>query len=263
MLSYQHAYHAGNLADVHKHSLLAWALDYMTRKDKPLSYLETHAGRGLYDLTDEAALKTGEAAKGITIAADWFAPDHPYARALAAVHRAHGPTAYPGSPIIAAETLRPMDNIHLSELHPQEFAALKSNIAPYGAVMKQRNGWEMALSVCPPDPRRGLLLIDPSFEVKSDYQTIPHTMAKIHRKWGVGVLMLWYPILTDHPHVPMIKALQAAIPDGFTHEVAFLPARQGHRMVGSGLFVVNAPYGFTDEAARLSRLFQENRSALM
>lgn len=263
MLSYQHAYHAGNLADVHKHSLLAWALAYMTRKDKPLSYLETHAGRGLYDLSDDAARKTGEAAKGITIAADWFAPDHPYISALDRIRANHGHTAYPGSPIVAAETLRPMDNIHLSELHPQEFAALKANMSPYGAVMKQRDGWEMALSVCPPDPRRGLLLIDPSFEVKSDYQTIPDTMAKIHRKWGVGVQMLWYPILTDGPHLPMIKALKAAIPDGIVSEVAFPAARDGHRMVGSGLFVVNAPYGFAEEAARIARLFQDNRSALM
>ncbi len=263
MLSYQHAYHAGNLADVHKHSLLAWALAYMTRKDKPLTYLETHAGRGLYDLTDDAALKTGEAAKGINIAAGWFAPDHPYARILTAIQAKHGPTAYPGSPVVAAEALRPMDNIHLSELHPQEFAALKANMAPYGAIMKQRDGWEMALSVCPPDPRRGLLLIDPSFEVKSDYDTIPDTMAKIHRKWGVGVQMLWYPILTDGPHVPMIKALKAAIPDGYVHEVSFPPARDGHRMIGSGLFVINAPYGFADEAARVSMLFQQNKSALM
>ena len=263
MLSYQHGYHAGNLADVHKHSLLAWMLDYMTAKDKPLSYLETHAGRGLYDLTDDAATKTGEAAKGIAIAADWFAPDHPYTRALARIRAKHGPHAYPGSPLVAAELLRPMDNIHLSELHPQEFAALQTNMAPYGAIYRQRDGWEMAMSLCPPDPRRGLLLIDPSYEVKSDYQTIPDTMAKIHRKWGVGVLVLWYPILTDAPHAPMIRALKAAIPDGIVHEVRFPPAREGHRMVGSGLFVVNAPYGFTEEGARLSVLFQDKLKGLM
>ena len=257
MLSYQHGYHAGNLADVHKHSLLAWMLDYMTAKDKPLSYLETHAGRGLYDLTDAAATKTGEAAKGIAIAADWFPADHPYMRALARIRAKHGPQAYPGSPLVAAELLRPMDNIHLSELHPQEFAALQANMAPYGGIYRQRDGWDMAMSLCPPDPRRGLLLIDPSYEVKSDYQTIPDTLAKIHRKWGVGVLVLWYPILTDAPHAPMIRALKAAIPDGIGHEVRFPPAREGHRMVGSGLFVVNPPYGFTEEGARISALFQD------
>ena len=263
MLSYQHIYHAGNLADVHKHSMLAWALSYMTRKDKPLSYLETHAGRGLYDLQDEAALKTGEAAKGIAFAQDWFAADHPYAQVLGRIHAKHGPNAYPGSPLVAAESLRNLDTIHLSELHPQEFAALKENMAPYGGIYRQKDGWEMAMSLCPPDPRRGLLLIDPSFEVKSDYQTIPQTIAKLHRKWGVGVIMLWYPILTDAPHKPMIKELQTALPDAVTHEVFFPPARPGHRMVGSGLFVVNAPYGFIEEGARLSSLFQDKLSHLM
>jgi 23S rRNA (adenine2030-N6)-methyltransferase len=263
MLSYQHIYHAGNLADVHKHSMLAWMLAYMTQKDKPLSYLESHAGRGLYDLTDAASVKTGEAAKGITIAASWFAADHPYSQVLARISDRYGATAYPGSPLVAAESLRPMDNIHLSELHPQEFAALKDTMAPYGGIFRQRDGWEMALSVCPPDPRRGLLLIDPSFEVKTDYETVPDTIAKIHRKWGVGVLMLWYPILTDGPHQPMVKALKAAIPDGVIHEVSFPPARMGHRMIGSGLFVVNPPYGFAQEAARLSKLFQDNVSAPM
>ena len=257
MLSYQHGYHAGNLADVHKHSLLAWMLDYMTRKDKPLSYLETHAGRGLYDLADPAAVKTGEAAQGIAVAQDWFAVDHPYAQALARIRAAHGPQAYPGSPLVAAELLRPMDNIHLAELHPQEFAALQTAMSPYGAVIRQRDGWEMALSLSPPDPRRGLLLIDPSYEVKSDYQTIPGTLTKLHRKWGVGVLALWYPILTDAPHLPMIRALQAALPDALVHEVSFPPARPGHRMIGSGMFIVNPPYGLDEEGARLSALFHD------
>ena len=153
MLSYQHIYHAGNLADVHKHSLLAWALSYMSRKDKPLSYLETHAGRGLYDLTDTQAVKTGEAAQGIMRAGTWFAPDHPYARVRARIIDKHGSNAYPGSPLIAAESLRPMDSIFLSELHPQEFAALQTNMAAYGGVFKQMDGWDMALSMCPPEPR--------------------------------------------------------------------------------------------------------------
>ncbi|PJI91230.1 23S rRNA (adenine2030-N6)-methyltransferase [Yoonia maricola] len=263
MLSYQHIYHAGNLADVHKHSMLAWALSYMIRKDKPLSYLETHAGRGLYDLQDDAALKTGEAAKGIALAQSWFPSDHPYVQVLDRIHAKHGASAYPGSPLIAAESLRPVDTIHLSELHPQEFAALENNMGPYGGIFRQKDGWEMAMSLCPPEPRRGLLLIDPSFEVKSDYDTIPGTIAKLHRKWGVGVIMLWYPILTDAPHAPMINALQAAVPGAVTHEVRFPPARPGHHMVGSGLFAVNAPYGFTEEAARLTALFQDRLSRLM
>ncbi|WP_342078771.1 23S rRNA (adenine(2030)-N(6))-methyltransferase RlmJ [Yoonia sp. SS1-5] len=257
MLSYQHGFHAGNLADVHKHSLLAWALNYMVQKDKPLSYIETHAGRGLYDLQDTQAQKTGEAATGIDIAADWFSGDHPYRAVLTRVRDANGPSAYPGSPVVAAEILRPMDNIHLSELHPKEYAALQDNMRPYGGVIRQRDGWEMAMSTCPPDPRRGLMLIDPSFEVKADYETIPKTIAKLHRKWPVGVIMLWYPILTDGPHRQMTSALRALLADGFKHEVTFPPARPGHRMIGSGLFVLNPPYGLTEEAASVARLFQD------
>src|SRR5690554_6900254 len=100
MLSYQHGYHAGNLADVHKHALLAVMLDYLTRKPKPLFYLETHAGRGLYDLNGAEARKTGEAAQGIGRAEGWFEAGHPYRRVLASVRRVHGAAAYPGSPLI-------------------------------------------------------------------------------------------------------------------------------------------------------------------
>lgn len=253
MLSYQHAYHAGNMADVHKHALLAWMLDYMTRKDKPLTYMETHAGRGLYDMSDAMATKTGEAAQGIQRVRDWFGPDHPYAKALDKVAADHGPTAYPGSPLVAAHCLRATDPLFLSELHPQEFGHLQTNLKPHAAVCQHRDGWEMALSQCPPEPRRGLLLIDPSFEVKADYQTIPDTIRKIHRKWGVGVIVLWYPVLTDGPHVAMVRKLKADHPDAFSHEVSFPPARDGHRMIGSGLFVVNPPYGLTEQAAWLGQ----------
>ena len=257
MLSYQHGFHAGNMADVHKHGLLAWMLDYMTRKDKPLSYLETHAGRAVYDLASDAAVKTGEAARGIAIAADWFAPDHPYARVLAAVRTAQGANAYPGSPMIAAHLLRDCDQIDVAELHPGEIDALRDAMIRYPVGCHHLDGWQMAMSRCPPTPRRGMLLVDPSFEVKTDYQTIPDFFAKIHRKWPVGILALWYPVLVDDRHVPMIRDLKARIPDATVHEVSFPPARAGHGMIGSGMFVVNAPYGFDAEAARLSAKFRD------
>ena len=108
MLSYQHGYHAGNMADVHKHALLAWMLGYLTQKDKPLSYLETHAGRGLYQLDTPEALKTGEAAAGIERVKQlgWFAAEHSYAVALGKVRAALGAAAYPGSPLVAEGFLR-------------------------------------------------------------------------------------------------------------------------------------------------------------
>ncbi len=257
MLSYQHAYHAGNLADVHKHAVLAFCLDYMVLKDKPLSYLETHAGRGLYDLAAPEALRTGEAAAGIARAQEWFAPEHPYMRAIAAVRDRHEPSAYPGSPLIAAALLRREDRMHLAELHPQEYAALVR--AMEGAVPSVRilreDGIRMALAACPPMPRRGLALVDPSWEVKEDYTRIPAFLRRLNRIWNVGTLILWYPLLRDGPHRGMIAGLQEALPGAIPHEVAFPPAREGHRMEGSGLFIINPPWGIEDELARLSARF--------
>lgn len=255
MLSYQHLYHAGNLADVHKHATLAWVLDYLTRKEKPLTYIETHAGRGVYDLTAPEALKTGEAAGGIALAEGWFPPDHPYRQRLMEARATHGPGAYPGSPLIAALGLRETDTLHLAELHPQEHAHLKAAAAPWGAHVYQRDGFELALALTPPTPRRGLMLIDPAYEVKDDYDAIPRHMANIHRKWNVGLLILWYPILRGGAHGPMLKALETALPGALRHEVRFPPVREGHRMEGSGLFVVNPPFGLEEELRRIGQRF--------
>ncbi len=258
MLSYQHIYHAGNPADVHKHALLCRMLAYLTAKDKPLSYLETHAGRGLYQLDAPEALKTGEAAAGIgaLLQAGGMAADHPYLAALAQVRATHGTQAYAGSPLLAAQILRAGDRMHLAELHPQEHAALDFTMSPHEARVYKQDGFAMAQAVCPPMPRRGLMLIDPSYEVKTDYEAIPDQIAKLHRKWNVGVICLWYPLLTHAPHRPMIAALQAQnLPGALRHELSFPPVRPGHRMIGSGMFIVNAPFGTEDEAKRLTKVF--------
>lgn len=258
MLSYQHGYHAGNMADVHKHALLSVALDYLTRKDKPLTYIETHAGRGLYRLDAPEAMKTGEAAAGVqrAEALGWFPADHPYVRHLTRIRATYGANAYPGSPLIAAEALRSGDRLHLAELHPQEHAALTGVMAAYGARVLAEDGLALALAITPPEPRRGVMLIDPSYEMKEDYARLPVLIARLHRKWNVGAVMLWYPILTSGAHRPMLDALEAAeLPGALRHEVAFGPARAGHRMTGSGMFWVNAPWGVQAEADRLSALF--------
>ncbi|WP_184564581.1 23S rRNA (adenine(2030)-N(6))-methyltransferase RlmJ [Sulfitobacter undariae] len=259
MLSYQHIYHAGNLADVQKHSLLAWMLEYLTRKDKPLTYIETHAGRALYDLGAEEALKTGEAAAGIAQTRGWFNADHPYSKVLDRVVAEDGPKAYPGSPLIAAHLLRPTDHIHLAELHPREHAALELAMSPTGAKIHLRDGFETAFALCPPTPRRGMLLIDPSYEIKEDYTSIFRHINKLHRAWNVGIIALWYPILTNRAHEPMLEALTAQHPDALRHEVRFPPARPGHGMVGSGMFVLNAPYGLADEAKKLTARYAKLR----
>ena len=254
MLSYQHSYHAGNLADVHKHALLAWALAYLLRKDKPITYLETHSGRGLYDLAGSAAAKTGEAAAGIEKMLDRFDPEHPYAKTVQTIRATHGPQAYPGSPLIAAELLRPTDKMHLAEMHPAEFDALQYAMSSTPAKCYAQDGFELAHSLCPPTPRRGVMLIDPSYEVKTDYLAIPKHIAKVSKAWNVGVICLWYPILRQTRHQEMCQTLARAHPDALTHEIHFPPSKSDHGMIGSGLFFINPPFGLRDEAARLTRL---------
>ncbi|WP_323037362.1 23S rRNA (adenine(2030)-N(6))-methyltransferase RlmJ [Pararhodobacter sp.] len=258
MLSYQHLYHAGNAADVHKHALLAWMLEYLTQKDKPLTYIESHAGRGLYDLSAPEAEKTGEAAQGIDRLEAAFAADHPYRRALSKTRATHGARAYPGSPMIATALLRDQDTIHLAEKHPGEFAALAEAMLPFSARVHKVDGFAKTHELTPPTPRRGMLLIDPSYEIASDYAEMAHFVSQIARKWNVGIIALWYPILSDGRHFPMLGALGQAHPDALRHEVRFPPAREGHRMVGSGLFVINPPWGLAEEAARLDRIFSQS-----
>lgn len=231
-------------------------LDYLTRKDKPLTYLETHAGRALYDLTDAAALKTGEAARGITRVQEWFASAHPYSVTLAKTRALHGSDAYPGSPLMAALCLRPTDQIHLAELHPGEHAALDLAMSPYPSKCHHRDGFEMAFALTPPTPRRGMLLMDPSYEIKTDYDTIPGRIAKLAKAWNVGIIALWYPLLFNGAHKPMLDRLSSNHQDALRHEVTFPPARPGHGMIGSGMFILNPPYGLSNEAKRLTRLFK-------
>ncbi len=252
MLSYQHAYHAGNAADVHKHALLAVALGYMGRKPKPMTYMETHAGRALYDLGGPEAAKTGEAAAGIRRMESWFPEDHPYAQALDAARQLGGPDAYPGSPIVAATHLRDTDRLILAEKHPQEVAALRQAIS--WAETHAADGPQLALSLTPPEPRRGMLLIDPSYEVKSEWTAIPDLVAKVRRKWPVGVILLWYPVLASGAHLPLVARMQE-MGDAVHSQVHFPPARPGHGMTGSGLWAVNAPWGWDEAAAVLAERF--------
>ncbi|WP_299282752.1 23S rRNA (adenine(2030)-N(6))-methyltransferase RlmJ [uncultured Tateyamaria sp.] len=253
MLSYQHIYHAGNLADVHKHSLLAWMLDYLTRKDKPVSYIETHGGRALYDLSADEALKTGEAAQGIARVRHWFDSDHPYMQSLRQTSEKAGENSYPGSPMIAIQRLRDTDQITVAELHPAEHSALE--LALPTATCRRTDGFALGHAMLPPTPRRGLMLIDPSYEIKDDYDTIPGHIKKYARAWNVGIIVLWYPVLTSGAHHRMLKTLKNDHPDGARYEVSFPPARPGHGMIGSGLFVIRPPFGLAEQAAILKTRF--------
>lgn len=260
MLSYQHAYHAGNLADIHKHAALACVMDYLTQKDKPLTYIETHAGRGLYNLDAAESQKTGEASIGIRrFLKEQRIPDnHPYLAALAAVRSEFGQEAYPGSPLIAAHFMRADDKMHLAEMHPQEVTALREAMAHTPARITQKDGLKHTNRITPPEPRRGMLVIDPSYEVKSDYMDMAEFIIKMHRKWNVATILLWYPVLKKSSHSEMIAALDAAnMKDTLRHEIDFTHLNNpDHGMTGSGLFIVNAPFGLPERLEEIAGFFK-------
>ena len=256
MLSYQHIYHAGNAADVHKHASLCVVLKHLTQKDKPLTYLETHAGRGIYDLTAAEALKTGEAAKGyLKLANDKKLHDHPYFELQSRIREEVGATLYAGSPFIAEALLRPTDTLHLMELHPQEYQALYKFMRYPNTHLHFRDGYEGGLALCPPHPRRGILVIDPSYEVKTEYGKAADFLLKLHKKWAEGVLFLWYPVLKEENHLPMVDKLkEAGLPKYHQSEIRFPSVREG--MLGSGVIIVNTPYGCEEELNQIAGWFQ-------
>ena len=243
MLSYQHAYHAGNLADLHKHGCLIAMLDALTRKPRPISYIETHSGRGLYDLGSPEAVKTGEAARGIQSA---DLPEGRYRDLLTGIRAKHGQDAYPGSPLIAREILRDTDQLHLMELHPAEHRALKRALSAPNVSVHHRNGYEGVLAISPPTPRRGLVLVDPSYEVKTEYSEAAGFIRRLIAKWPQAVAMIWYPILPEARHHDLLTGLKSL--QVLTDEVSFDTGKD-RGMTGSGLAFVNAPFG-TDKLLR-------------
>lgn len=255
MLSYQHGFHAGNFADLHKHLTLALLLEALNRKAKPWSYLETHSGRGLYDLRDAQAAKTGEYQDGI--AKLWaYVADNALGRYIDLV-RGLNPTSdlqtYPGSPQIAASMARADDSIHLMELHPQEAVSLKTNFRGYENVaVHHRDGYEGVLAHLPPKPNRGLLLIDPAYEVKDEYVQVAKFLPKALKRWGNGSIAVWYPVLAAQRHEQMIKGVVAGCADhailrSEMHVAA--PAERG--MFGSGMLLINPPWQIDQQLEQL------------
>lgn len=255
MLSYQHIYHAGNLADVHKHAVLCYMLSYLVQKDKPICYIETHGGRGLYNLKSKEALKTGEAEAGIQklLNTEKISSKNqiPYYEALNKLQAQYGRDTYPGSPLFATHFLRPQDTAHIAELHPQEVIHLREVFKkhPRKIHICHEEGLKTANALIPPTPRRGLLMIDPSYEIKEEYKSIAAFITKMYEKWPIGIIALWYPILPSGLHMSMIEALRKNHPNALCHEVNF-KAIKDHRLQGSGMFVINPPYQ-TDEHCRI------------
>lgn len=249
MLSYQHAYHAGNLADIHKHSHLCSVLEILIRKDRPLSYMETHAGRGIYDLQSPEAVKTGEAAEGwINRSQDQkFLEMLPtkYVDAVNVLNRNGQGHLYPGSPYLAAHILRPQDRLHFMELHPQEHAALAGNFKNDDRVhIHKRDGLEGVLALAPPrppEPRRGLVLIDPSYEMKEEYETVPAFAAKLHKKWPEACILIWVPMLPAMRHDTFLKIIKKDCPDAFVSEERWAKPEERRGLYGSLMVGLNMP----------------------
>jgi len=255
MLGYRHAFHAGNFADVLKHAVFVFVLGHAGRKAKPLYVLDTHAGAGAYDLSSPQALRTGEHRAGIgrLMAAG---PAPPLAASYLDLVRAANPggrlLAYPGSPALARAMLRPQDRLELAELHPSDHAALAARFAAVPRTRVVRgDGLELLLARMPPPERRGVVLIDPSYELESDHAAVVRALARAHRRFATGVYLLWYPVIERARVEALLAALRAAaIPAIYRLELCLLPDTPGRGMTGSGLLVVNPPWILPDEAAR-------------
>jgi 23S rRNA (adenine2030-N6)-methyltransferase len=256
MLSYQHGYHAGHFADVHKHAALCLILRRLARGPAPFAFIDTHAGRGRYDLGGRQAAKTGEWRAGIGNLWGQQVVSEGLAAYLAAVRRVNGGGALrtcPGSPLIAAGFARPIDSLRLMELHPAEYAGLKRVMAKAAnAQVERRDGFDGLIAVVPSDAGRGLALIDPSYEIKDDYTRVPTVIARALAHWPAGIFMAWYPILPESRHTALCAGFEevtrTVVSQGrkavrvLLAELEGPPPARGLR--GTGLAVVNPPPRF-------------------
>lgn len=244
MLSYQHLYHAGNRADVFKHTVLVDLLSRLVRSSRPMTYIETHAGRGLYRLDAPEALKTGEAETGITALLRTGQIDRRLDGIIRKIREKQGVTVYPGSPVIARNILRSIDRMHLMELHPQEHRALQQTVKGRQVSVVFGDGYEEVLRLAPPQPRRGLVLVDPSYEVKSEYGYVVEWMGRLFGKWPDATVLLWYPVLDSGYHVAMLEAIRREYGSMIQEAEAAWPGGPERAMRGCGLVLFNGPAGY-------------------
>lgn len=250
MLSYRHAFHAGNYADVLKHTTLVQILGYMVQKDKPLCYLDTHAGAGFYSLTGAEAQKTAEYRNGIGLL--WRMRKLPAALAdyLACVETACGAhlTAYPGSPWFAQHLLRPSDRIALCELHPADRKQLERTFSSSTNVYcYAEDGWQKSAALIPPLERRGVVLIDPSYEVKDDYFKAAEQLKLLHRKFATGVYAIWYPIADPSRTDALLRRVRGSgIRRILRLEIGLTRDHNQPGMTGTGMLVVNPPWNLAE-----------------
>lgn len=262
-MNYRHAFHAGNFADVLKHAILARLLAYMTRKDAPLFYLDTHAGVGAYDLFADEATRTGEWTGGFgrleeaEIPADVADLLSPYLDAVKALRLARGAGFYPGSPALARHLLRGQDRLVLCELHPEDAASLRRFAGRDERLrVVEIDGYTALGAYVPPKEKRGLVLVDPPFEQPDEFGRMTKALVRAHRKWPTGSYAFWYPVKGDAG-----EAFRASLAETGLRRVLRLECEIGHDgpaprggglpLTGTGMIVVNPPYTLAQEAQML------------
>lgn len=246
MLSYRHAFHAGNHADVLKHLVQVLLLQYLVKKEgKALRYIDTHAGAGSYDLRAANACKNREFDSGI--ARLWQRADLPpslesYVTLVRTVNPAGQLVQYPGSPSIAAKILHASHRLQLFELHPDDARRLARWAAHDRRIkVEQGDGIAALKAILPPIERRALVMIDPPYEVKTDYTTVVSALQLATRKFATGVYALWYPLLAREAVSTLVKKLEAMPVQSLLVELP-VQAAAGEGMYGSGMFIVNPPW---------------------
>ncbi len=243
-LNYRHVYHAGNFADVLKHIVLLLCLDYLQKKEGPLCLIDAHGGAGIYDLRSEEAAKTAEWKRGIGSLQGKACAPGDLQLYLDAVQRDLREGRYPGSPLLFARRLRPQDRLIANELHEPTFETLRGTLAPFKNVRTMRmDAYECIRAQIPPKERRGLVLIDPPFEEKDEFETLARQMQQWKKRWANGVFLLWHPIKA---HLPVTALKEAARGIGlrrtWSAETLIFPRSQSETLNGCGVIVFNAPY---------------------
>lgn len=258
MLSYQHAFHAGNHADVIKHLCLTLCCEHMSRKEKPFCYLDTHAGAGMYDLKSESAQKNQEYQSGITkltTKPSTLSVPSVFDNYLKLVDlsRKSKPHSYPGSPWFAAQLTRPGDQLFLYEQHPKEFDKLARLFARDKRVkVTKEDGFLGLTRTLPPASRRGITLIDPPYEQASEYPSVLSALQAGIKRFGTGVYIVWYPLInraTPNKSNACEKMIRH-IKTGFNLEqlhLRFTPNPDIKGMYGSGLAIINPPWGLKEQ----------------
>jgi len=265
-MNYRHAFHAGNFADVFKHTILIGLLDALKQKAAPFCYFDTHAGAGKYDLRGVQAEKTGEAADGVLRLLDVKSPPPllqgylDLLRSLNPQDAAAGIALYPGSPLIATSVMRDTDRAVLCELQPDEAAQLKKLFAHDARVgVHQRDGYAALGALVPPKERRGLVLIDPPFEAQDEeFLAIEAALATAYSRWPTGIYAIWYPIKLREQTRPFHRwFVSQKIGKTLVVELLRQPDDSALRLNGCGMVIVNPPWQFDQHLRRLMPVLQD------